>query len=80
MYNLRVYIKGPGVIKIKEPESKVTVKDANGNKIKKVIPARTKIYNTLSYRNVAKRDIQSLLNRVNTRDIEIIKHEIRLEK
>ena len=68
--NLRVYLKG--VPKVKDPSQIV-----NGKKV----PGKTKLFNTLSFRNVAKKDIQFLLSGVTNRGIgEVVKHEIRLEK
>jgi len=78
MYNLRIYIKGPGVLKTKEPIKKA--KEHGGSNPKEA-PVKTKIFNTLSYRHVAKNNIRELLNRVEAmQNVEIIKHEIRLEK
>jgi hypothetical protein len=78
MYNLRIYIKGPGVVKTKEPIKKN--KESGGSNPKET-PVKTKIFNTLSYRHVAKNNIRELLGRVEAmQNVEIIKHEIRLEK
>ena len=70
MYNLRVYLKG--VKKVKDPS-----KIVNGKKV----PGKTRLFNTLSFRNVAKKDINHILSMVAGRgNGEIVKHEIRLEK
>ena len=70
MYNLRVYLKG--VSKVKDPSQIV-----NGKKV----PGKTRLFNTLSFRNVAKKDMHHILNGVTNRgNGEIVKHEIRLEK
>tara|TARA_Y100000004_G_scaffold124684_1_gene140252 strand:+ start:136 stop:348 length:213 start_codon:yes stop_codon:yes gene_type:complete len=70
MYNLRVYLKG--VSKVKDPS-----KIVNGKKI----PGKTKLFNTLSFRKIAKKDIQHILNGVAGKgNGEIVKYEIRLEK
>ena len=45
MYNLRVYLKG--VSKVKDPS-----KIVNGKKV----PGKTKLFNTLSFRKIAKKD------------------------
>lgn len=70
MYNLRVYLKG--VSKVKDPS-----KIVNGKKV----PGKTKLFNTLSFRKIAKKDIQHILNSVAGKgNGDIVKYEIRLEK
>ena len=70
MYNLRVYLKG--VSKVKDPSQIV-----NGKKV----PGKTRLFNTLSFRNVAKKNVNHILSSVASRgNGEIVKHEIRLEK
>jgi|TARA_R110002153_G_scaffold64821_4_gene173721 hypothetical protein len=77
MYNLRVYLKGVKKEKDTEKPTRNTKSVASDKKG----PGKTKLFNTLSFRNVAKKDINYILSSVTNRgNGEIVKHEIRLEK
>ena len=77
MYNLRVYLKDVKKEKVIEKPTRNTQSGASDKKG----PGKAKLFNTLSFRNVAKKDIQHLLSSVANRgNGEIVKHEIRLEK